>query len=182
MSYSRCLLVFLLLIMSLPAVGSAATLPPGFVETRLAAGLDRPTAMTVAPDGRIFVCEEKGRLRVIKDGVLLAKPFVRLKVYAHGERGMLGVVLDPDFESNHYVYIYYTAIKPVAHNRLSRFIADGDVARPSSETVLLELPKLVTELHNSGTLRFGPDGKLYVSVGENYIPENAQRMDNPLGK
>src|SRR5829696_1836366 len=109
MSHGRCLLIFLLVIVSLPIVTSAATLPLGFIETRLAAGLDRPTAMTVAPDGRIFVCEEKGRLRVIKDGVLLAKPFVRLKVYVHGERGLLGVVLDPDFESNHYVYIYYTA-------------------------------------------------------------------------
>ncbi|MFL6292977.1 MAG: PQQ-dependent sugar dehydrogenase [Thermoanaerobaculia bacterium] len=184
MTYSRNLRVsFLLLVTSLTSLAArAATLPPGFIETRLAAGLDRPTAMTVAPDGRIFVCEEKGRLRVIKDGVLLAKPFVTVKVLAHGERGLLGVVLDPDFESNHYVYVYYTARAPVAHNRLSRFIAEGDVARPGSETALVELPKLVTELHNSGTLRFGPDGKLYVSVGENYIPENAQRMDNPLGK
>lgn len=180
MPHKLCLLLVILLVLSLPA--SAATLPPGFVETRLAAGLDRPTAMTVAPDGRIFVCEEKGRLRVIKDGALLSKPFVTLKVYAHGERGLLGVVLDPDFETNHYLYVYYTARTPFAHNRLSRFVADGDVARPGSETVLVEFPKLVTELHNSGTLRFGPDGKLYVSVGENYIPENAQRMDNPLGK
>jgi len=185
MTYSRNprrLLSLLVLILTSLAAARAATLPAGFVETRLAAGLDRPTAMTVAPDGRIFVCEEKGRLRVIKDGVLLAKPFVTVKVLAHGERGLLGVVLDPDFESNHYVYVYYTARTPVAHNRLSRFIAEGDVARPGSETALVEFPKLVTELHNSGTLRFGPDGKLYVSVGENYIPENAQRMDNPLGK
>jgi glucose/arabinose dehydrogenase len=175
------LLSWLLLLVS-AASAVSATLPAGFAETRLASGLDRPTAMAVAPDGRIFVCEEKGRLRVIKDGALLSNPFVRLQVFAHGERGLLGIALDPDFERNHYLYLYYTARKPTAHNRLSRFVADGDVARPGSETPLIEFPPLVTELHNSGTLRFGPDGKLYISVGENYIPENAQRMDNPLGK
>ncbi|HYN21306.1 MAG TPA: PQQ-dependent sugar dehydrogenase [Thermoanaerobaculia bacterium] len=172
----------LFLVFALAPSSRAATLPPGFVETRLATGLDRPTAMTVAPDGRVFVCEEKGRLRVIKNGALLAKPFVTVKVFAHGERGLLGVVLDPEFEENGFVYVYYTARKPVAHNRLSRFTADGDTAKPGSEKVLLELPPLVTELHNSGTLRFGPDGKLYVSVGENFLPELAQRLDNPLGK
>lgn len=164
------------------SAASAATLPDGFVETAIATGLDRPTAMAVAPDGRVFVCEEKGRLRIIKNGVLLPKPFATVRVYAHGERGLLGVVLDPDFERNHYVYVYYTARRPTAHNRISRFVADGDVAVKGSETVLLELPHLVTELHNSGTLRFGPDGKLYVSVGENYIPAFAQSFANPFGK
>jgi glucose/arabinose dehydrogenase len=182
MPYRRRLFILVILLVTSLTAARAATLPSGFVETRLAAGLDRPTAMTVAPDGRIFVCEEKGRLRIIKDGALLSKPFVTVKVLAHGERGLLGVVLDPEFETNHWVYVYYTARAPYAHNRLSRFVAEGDVARPGSETALIEFPKLVTELHNSGTLRFGPDGKLYVSVGENYIPENAQRMDNPLGK
>ncbi len=185
MTTRRCSLVLLLCLLAsaLFTTGArAATLPSGFAETRLASGLDRPTAMVVAPDGRVFVCEEKGRLRVIKNGALLAKPFVTVKVYAHGERGLLGVVLDPDFEQNHYIYIYYTARKPVAHNRISRFIADGDVAAPGSEKVIFELPTLVTELHNSGTLRFGPDGKLYVAVGENYIPPNAQKLENPLGK
>lgn len=175
-------LVFVFAALSFTRAASAATLPDGFVETAVATGLDRPTAMTIAPDGRVFVAEEKGRLRVIKNGVLLPKPFVTVRVYAHGERGLLGVVLDPDFERNHYVYIYYTARKPFAHNRISRFVADGDVAVKGSETVLLELPKLVTELHNSGTLRFGPDGKLYVSVGENYIPAHAQSFANPFGK
>ncbi|MES1240396.1 MAG: PQQ-dependent sugar dehydrogenase [Acidobacteriota bacterium] len=182
--HSQILLSLLVFVLSVAAAG-AATLPSGFAETRLATGLDRPTAMVVAPDGRVFVCEEKGRLRVIKDGALLPKPFVTVKVYAHGERGLLGVVLDPDFEQNHYVYIYYTARKPVAHNQISRFTAggaDGDVALPGSEKVIFELPILVTELHNSGTLRFGPDGKLYVAVGENYIPPNAQKLENPLGK
>ncbi len=177
------LTAFLSLVFTAPVTPAvSATLPAGFAETRLASGLDRPTAMAVAPDGRIFVCEEKGRLRIIKGGALLPTPFVRLQVFAHGERGLLGIALDPDFERNHFLYLYYTARKPTAHNRLSRFVADGDVARPGSETPLIEFPPLVTELHNSGTLRFGPDGKLYITVGENYIPENAQRLDNPLGK
>ena len=87
---------------------SAATLPEGFAETRLATGLDQPTAISMSPDGRLFVCEKKGRLRIIKNGSLLPNPFLQVEVYPNGERGLLGVTFDPDFEHNGYVYIYYT--------------------------------------------------------------------------
>ena len=160
----------------------AATLPPGFAETQIASGLDQPTAISMAPDGRLFVCEKKGRLRIIKNGALLPNPFLRVTVIGDGERGLLGVTFDPDFEHNGYVYIYYTVRYPKIHNRISRFTADGDQAVPGSEKILIELPQLTTYWHNSGTLRFGPDGKLYASVGENYIPANAQTLANPLGK
>ena len=75
----------------------AATLPAGFTESQVASGLASPTAMQFAPDGRLFVCEQGGRLRVIKDGVLLPTPFVTLTVNASGERGLLGVAFDPAF-------------------------------------------------------------------------------------
>src|SRR6188768_884158 len=74
---------------------AAATLPPGFVETPVAAGLAAPTAMALSRDGRIFVCEQGGRLRVIKNGQLLTRPFITLNVNAQGERGLLGVALHP---------------------------------------------------------------------------------------
>jgi len=175
------LVLFLIPFSFVPAAG-AATLPEGFAETRLATGLDQPTAISMSPDGRLFVCEKKGRLRIIKNDALLPAPFLQVEVYPNGERGLLGVTFDPDFEHNGYIYIYYTARKPKAHNRISRFTANGDVAVPGSEKILLELPQLVTEYHNSGTLRFGPDGKLYASTGENYIPPNAQMLSNPFGK
>src|SRR5688500_3587684 len=82
---------------------AAATLPAGFTESQIASGLASPTAMQFAPDGRLFVCEQGGRLRVIKDGVLLSTPFVTLTVNASGERGLLGVAFDPAFEVNRFV-------------------------------------------------------------------------------
>jgi len=74
---------------------NAATLPPGFTETQVANGLASPTAMAFAPDGRLFVCQQGGQLRVIKNGVLLPTPFLSLTVDSTGERGLLGVGLRP---------------------------------------------------------------------------------------
>jgi glucose/arabinose dehydrogenase len=160
-----------------------AALPTGFAETLVVSGLASPSAMAFAPDGRLFVCEQAGRLRVVKDGSLLAAPFVTLSVDSSGERGLLGVAFDPDFAANAYVYVYYTATSPAVHNRLSRFTADGDVAVPGSELVLLELDNLTSATnHNGGAIHFGPDGQLYVAVGDNANGSNAQTLANLLGK
>jgi glucose/arabinose dehydrogenase len=161
----------------------AATLPPGFTESQLAGGLNSPTAMAIAPDGRVFVCLQGGQLRVIKNGQLLATPFLSVTVNASGERGLLGVAFDPDFAANQFVYVYYTATTPAIHNRISRFTANGDVAVSGSETVILELDNLSGATnHNGGALHFGPDGKLYAAVGENANGANAQSFANLLGK
>ena len=77
----------------------AATVPTGFTDSVVASGLTNPTAMAFAPDGRIFVCQQGGALRVIKNGALLATPFVTLTVNASGERGLLGVAFDPNFSA-----------------------------------------------------------------------------------
>ena len=164
------------------SVVSAATLPANFSETTIP-GIASPTAMEIAPDGRIFVCEQTGRLRVIKNGLLLPAPFVTLNVDAAGERGLLGIAFDPAFATNNFVYVYYTMPIEPRHNRVSRFTANGDVAAPGSETILLELDNLSTATnHNGGAIHFGPDGKLYVAVGENANPANSQSLDNRLGK
>jgi glucose/arabinose dehydrogenase len=177
----RKLVLLALLAPSLPSF-AAATLPDGFTETQLAHGIVRPTAMALAPDGRIFVCEQTGALRVVKDGQLLPDPFVTVPVFSEGERGLVGVTFDPDFPATPYVYLYYTATSPVVHNRVSRFTAKGDRAVKGSETAILDLPQLAKPIHNSGTMHFGPDGYLYIAVGENAVPENAQSLANPLGK
>lgn len=158
------------------------TVPPGFDVSTIASGLSAPTAMAFAPDGRLFVAEQAGNLRVIKDGQLLDQPFVSLPVNSAGERGLLGVAFDPNFSSDHYVYLYYTATSPTTHNRVSRFVADGDVVQPGSEQVLLDLPDLNATNHNGGAIHFGPDGKLYVAVGENASPQLAPGLDTPFGK
>lgn len=160
----------------------AATLPAGFSETTVASGLSSPTAMALAPDGRIFVCEQGGALRVVKNGSLLATPFVTVTTTSTGERGLLGIAIDPDFLTNQFVYVYYTATTPAIHNRISRFTASGDTAAAGSEVILLELENLSAGNHNGGALHFGLDGKLYASVGENAVPSNSQSLANKLGK
>ena len=161
----------------------AATLPTGFTETTIT-GIASPTAMEIAPDGRIFVCEQGGRLRVIKNGALLSTPFLTLNVDSSGERGLLGIAFDPQFGVlNSFVYVYYTVPSTPRHNRVSRFTANGDVAVAGSETVILELDNLTSATnHNGGAIHFGPDGKLYVAVGENATTANSQTLSNRLGK
>jgi glucose/arabinose dehydrogenase len=162
---------------------SAAMLPPGFSESVIASGISSPTAMGFAPDGRLFICQQNGALRVIKNDALLAAPFLTVTTDSSGERGLLGVAFDPDFANNQRVYIYYTVPGSPPHNRVSRFIASGDVAVNGSETVILELDSLSTASnHNGGAIHFGLDGKLYVAVGENANSANSQTLANLLGK
>ncbi len=160
----------------------AATLPEGFTETQIS-GLSSPTAMAIAPDGRIFVCQQGGALRVIKNGALLATPFMTLTVDPAGERGLLGIAFDPNFASNNFLYVYYTVPTQPRHNRVSRFTANGDVVVPGSERIILELDNLTGATnHNGGALHFGPDGKLYIATGENATTSNSQTLANKLGK
>ena len=162
----------------------AANLPTGFTEAQVGGNLSgSPTAMAFAPDGRLFVCQQGGQLRVIKNGVLLSTPFVSLTVDSSGERGLLGIAFDPNFTTNHYLYVYYTVATSPIHNRVSRFTAASDTAAPGSEIVILNLDNLSSATnHNGGAIHFGPDGKLYIGVGENANGANAQSLSNLLGK
>jgi len=160
--------------------------PADFTEATVVSGLSSPTAMAFAPDGRLFVCQQGGQLRVVKNGALLSTPFLTVTTTSSGERGLLGVAFDPDFAANRYLYVYYTATSPNIHNRLSRFTASStnpDVVQSGSETILLELDALSSATnHNGGALHFGPDGKLYVAVGDNATGSNSQTLANLLGK
>jgi glucose/arabinose dehydrogenase len=162
----------------------SGTAPPGIVrDAGYVSGLDGATAFAPTPDGRWLVAEQGGALRVVKGGVLLAAPFVQLGVDARGERGLIGVAVDPDFAANGFVYLHYTTSDGVPRNVVSRMRADGDVAAPGSEEMLVELPALSQATnHNGGALHFGADGKLYIGVGENAQPSRAQDLSSPLGK
>jgi glucose/arabinose dehydrogenase len=160
----------------------AYAVPPQFSNSLVASGLSSITAMELAPDGRLFVAEQGGKLRIIKNGTLQTTPFVSLSVDSSGERGLLGMAFDPNFAVNNYIYVYYTTPQGGTHNRISRFTANGDVALSGSETIILELEALNATNHNGGAIHFGIDGKLYVATGDNAYNANAQSVNNRLGK
>jgi glucose/arabinose dehydrogenase len=167
-------------------VTEAATVPSGFTDTLVASGLSNPTLMEIAPDGRIFVSEQGGKLRVIKNGALLSAPFVTISVSTTGERGLLGIAFDPNFASEKWVYVYYTSPSG-PHNKVSRFMVSStnpDVATAGSEQTLFDLPSTLASsgFHNGGSIHFGKDGKLYISVGESTVGSRAQDMTTTMGK
>ena len=167
---------------------SIPTTEPGpgtFVDTEFEDGLDGPTSMAFAPDGRLFVAEKSGELRVIKNGVLQSAPFLIVPVSTTGERGLIGVAIDPNFQTNKFVYIQYTTNTTPIHNKVSRFTAstsNPDVAATGSETTIIDLDNLDGSYHNAGAIQFGTDGKLYVAAGDNGHSSDAQSVSNRLGK
>ena len=160
----------------------AATVPSGFSDSSYASGLSSPTAMAFAPDGRLFVAEQGGSLRVIENGALLPTAFLTVSVNNTGERGLLGIAFDPSFSSNQFVYVYYTTTAADTHNRVSRFTANGNVAVAGSEVILIDLDGHGATNHNGGAIHFGPDGKLYIATGDNANGANAQSMTTRHGK
>jgi glucose/arabinose dehydrogenase len=162
----------------------ASTLPSGFVETLVADALTTPTSMEFAPDGRLFVTQQGGAVRVIKNGALLSTPFTTVPADTTVDRGLMGITFDPNFSANHYVYLYYTSTTPTIHNRLSRFTANGDVAVDGSETVIVDFPTLAptSTMNIGGSMFFSADGKLFLATGDVEVPSNSQTMGNQYGK
>ena len=167
----------LLLALTSPGTTSAETLAPGFDDQPVAT-VPRPTALAFTPDGRLLVTGKQGRLFVKHPADANVSVALDLSnvTCVDVERGQLGLAVDPDFASNHYIYIYYTFEKygtcdrdtsasPV--NRISRFVlSDADVVNPGSETVLVDNIPSPDGIHNAGDLGFGSDGYLYASVGD----------------
>jgi glucose/arabinose dehydrogenase/PKD repeat protein len=155
---------------------SAVVTPPDFTDTRVTS-VDSPTALAFTPDGRLLVTSEPGMLRVYKNGALLADPALDIssKVCTNGARGLLGIAVDPNFATNHYIYLYYTFKKHgvcpqwpntanVPVNRVERFVlSDSNTATP--DKILIDnIPNM--HHNNAGDLHFGKDGNLYVTVGD----------------
>jgi glucose/arabinose dehydrogenase len=160
------------------------TVIPGFTESVFASGLVQPTAMAVAPDGRIFVAQKGGALRVVQNGTALATPFLTVSVDTTSERGLVGVALDPSFTVNGFVYIYYTASGTTPVNRVSRFVANPlnpNVAL-AGETILVNNIPSTNGNHNGGALQFAPDGTLFVGIGDAGVAANAQDVNTLAGK
>ena len=158
-----------------------AALPANFQATPIiTSGLNGPSGFGIAPDGRIFILERTGAIKIYKGGQLLPTPFATLPSAATGDRGLIGVAFDPDFATNHFVYFYYTAAEDIL-NRLVRFNASVDVAtEPPVEIYKTHTPSQF--LHSGGSVVFGPDGKIYLAIGDNGYPPNGQDLTNAHGK
>ena len=169
--------------------GNNVNFPAGFSRSTYTTGLSAVTAMAFAPDGRLFICQQNGALRVVPagGGAPLATAFHSFAVTNSGEQGLLGVAFHPNFATNGFVYVYYTSPSPTNHNRISRVVASAANANVSTgvETILLDdLPTVPSGgNHNGGALHFSPiDGKLYVAIGEQGTPSNAPSMTSRFGK
>ena len=155
----------------------------------VAAGLTSPVDVVPADDGtdRIFVVQQAGQIRVVRDGALVEQPYLDIaeRLTAGGEQGLLGLALHPDFPDDPRLFVDYTDVN--GDTVISSFKAslDADSADPESELVLMHIKQPVPN-HNGGAVVFGPDGMLYIGMGDGGSggdPQgNGQRLDTHLGK
>jgi len=157
----------------------------------IATGFTKPVFLTFAPGdtARLFVVEREGTIGIVKDGERLARPFLAIQEKTtgqQGERGLLSMAFDPKYQTNGFFYICYTALSGdvvVARYQVSE---DPDVADPNSERIILQVPHQEHDTHNGGLILFGPDGYLYIGIGDGggYGDPvgNAQNLSTLLGK
>src|SRR5262249_26279788 len=147
----------------------------------LATNLEIPWSLAFAPDGRLFFTERPGGVRIYQNGQVLASPALTIDdVHAEGESGALGIALHPDFANNHLVYILYTANTsggPV--NRLARYREANNTL--ADRAILFERFDAAS-IHDGGRIKFGPDGQLYIPMGDAANPSNAQTFASFNGK
>ncbi len=168
-----------------PRVDAASGLPAGFTDVQVAAP-GASTGIASLPDGTVVVLVQSGSVRLIRSDAMVAKPALTLSLSPcnGGERGLLGVAVDPNFAVNGFLYLYFTRPAPSAPggcvNRVSRFTMSGDSIDPNSEVVLVDNISSHAGNHNGGDLEIGGDGFLYISVGDagsdprtNASPSNA---------
>src|SRR5215211_3309821 len=177
--------------LSIGTAQGAANLPTGFTDSSppFVSGLTNPTDMEFAPDGRLFITEDAGRVRIAKpDGTLSTFLNISTKVDSKGERGLLALTFDPGFSTNHYLYLHYTrkgTSTTPPHNRVVRVTAGGDSAVSGSEQLIFRLgnQSAANEFPQfmGGALDF-KNGKLYVATGDNDTPDKAQQLTNLFGK
>jgi glucose/arabinose dehydrogenase len=167
--------------------------PDGSGEVTLRAqqvveGLSSPVYLTApSGDARLFIVEQSGRIRVVKGGALLATPFLDItsRVVSGGERGLLSMVFDPAYATNGRFYVYYTGAQGDIFVDRFTVSSNPDVANTTSDRVIT-IQHRANSNHNGGLLLFGPDGMLYLGVGDGGgagdVPNNAQNTDVLLGK
>jgi glucose/arabinose dehydrogenase len=178
----RILLIAALLACFIDSAPWAATPPVAIIET-VASGLNTPWAIDFASDGRIFITERPGRIRIVAAGQLCAEAWMTLDVATGGESGLLGLALDPKFSENRFVYVassYRTGMFAM-RNRLVRLRKDFKSAKGVLDKVLLDGVAGANN-HDGGRVKFGLDGKLYWTTGDAQKSDAAQRPTSLNGK
>src|SRR5579859_1264279 len=187
------------------AAGPLTGLPAGFVDETVVSGLWSPRDFVFTPDGRILFAERGSdtssdinfaSIRVFKNGGLLPQRAITFHVCGDGERGFLGLALDPNFALNGYIYVYYTRQGTSTtcgygtysngtdgpRNRISRVTMAGDTVISNSEKVLVDNIATDTGIHNAGGLHFGQDGYLYASVGNSNLESPLAPSSQPMSQ
>lgn len=172
----------LLLVVCLCVPASAVT----FTDTTIATGISGGTGLAIAPDGRVFVIQQTGQVRIIENGIMIGAPALNIGSFdsaltSSGERGLIGIALDPNFAS--YVYLHYNREYPggLYGNRIARFTLTGNTLDPNSMQVLLDNETSGNGGHVGGGMVMGSDGKLYAAIGDRNTPASAQDQNNTWG-
>ena len=146
----------------------------------IAEGLQAPRSIDISKDGRIFVSEKRGSIRVVDNGTLLTEPVGDIKAENIGDAGLLSLTLHPNFTQNHLFYVYYTYSNSTGLFNKVLMLTESNNRIIDSKTILDGIPG--DEYRDGGRIKFGPDGKLYVSTGDASIPELSQDLDSLAGK
>jgi len=162
---------------------SASNLPPGFIEELVASELVGPMSMYWGPGGDLWIGGAQGHVYLLPLGASPGSPLrpvepiliAQLPVSNEGERGIIGIAVDPDYSQNAHIWVFYSKSDPPFRNRLARFRHVGD--QLAEETVILETPDLINPIHNGGCLRFASDKTLYISTGDD--GQDSDTSQNP---
>ncbi|MFL5767168.1 MAG: PQQ-dependent sugar dehydrogenase, partial [Actinomycetota bacterium] len=161
----------------------AAQAAPIFTAHRFIGNLDNPVAFTFAPNGNVFYGDRfDGDIHIWHAGDMSKTDFFAVpNVVTNGEQGLLGIALDPDYPSSPYVYVYATRdIGGEEHNQILRITDNGGTGQ--DQTTIFSASTTAGVYHDGGRILFGPDGKLYATMGEAHGAAAAQQLGNPAGK
>ncbi len=144
-----------------------------FQKLELVSNLNEPLELQVLPDGNVLFIERTGALKLFDTNENKVRVLANVPVFHDLEDGLLGLVLDPDFARNRFIYLFYSPVGEKEVQRVSRFFLGTDELDLKSEKILLEIPTQRQECcHSAGSLAFGPDKNLYIAVGDNTNPHN----------
>jgi len=149
--------------------GSDAPAENHFKQTVFVQGMDEPMELDLLDDGRILYIERPGSIKIVDPDAGTVTFVDSLDVFHQLEDGLLGLAVDPDYTNNHWIYLFYSPPGDEAKQHVSRFVLQGDSL--SAETIVLVIHNQRDECcHAAGSLEFGPDGNLFIAVGDNTNP------------